>query len=315
MPAVAAPACGTCGTAYYAPAPDLPELWLQFVRLNACGSGSCGCSTCGSRSCGYAPACSSRRMCKRDLRQHCTDWCTSLSTRGDDRTGSDGMRRRRAWLRLPWRRSHRRPIWLLRWPRIRRRFRRRLPLVQWPRQPQQSRHSAGPDLFAGAVDRDVLDAGDAGAGRELSARSTDDPTARHADSGAAVERNQSGGRCTVDAGPAPSTPHSAATNPPTAQPPATPQATQPNGTKTFESPSPSTQPPSAQPPIPDNRGPGLRRSPLVHRGNPNSRTAYTMPSRRPAATHFATPWPIAKTTAVMPVVPNVDDADGWQSVR
>jgi hypothetical protein len=113
---------------------------------------------------------------------------------------------------------------------------------------------------------------------------------------------------------------------PTPQPPASsnqmppdfasPQGRQSETLKTFGEPTVPTPVPSK--PIPDNRNPTPPGTSGSHPPiDPNSRTASSMPMLRPGSHSTAplsTPWPIAKTTAVlMPVAP--DDADGWHAVR
>ncbi len=93
--------------------------------------------------------------------------------------------------------------------------------------------------------------------------------------------------------------------------------TQPSGQKTFDTPTTPAAP--AQKPIPDTQAPTAPKSSNLQRPiDPNSRTAYTMPMMHPGA-RLSTPWPIAKTTAaLMPVespMPATADADGWHEVR
>ena len=297
-----APACATCGTAYYAPAPACGSCGCASCGCASCGCATGGCSTCGSggcATCGFAPpACPT-----------CGGGCASgacgaamAPAAGPVYSSAPSAAPTLSYMTpsssYPVAAAYAAPV-------------QGAPLAQNYGAPAYAAPTYAVPTYASpsyVVPSPSLPGGSFSptyAMPPLPGNST--PTLA-----------PTPGPTPADVVPSISGPTPGATSTLKQISPAQPGSASPNtpaGTpKTFEQPDSPIPPPAK--PIPDNRN----SSPPSANGShgpidPNSRTASSMPMLRPG-TRLSTPWPIAKTTAaLMPVVPDNADADGWHAAR
>jgi hypothetical protein len=327
MPVVAQPACTSCATAYYAPAPA-----CSSCGCGSCGGGTCGCSSCasgacgggscGCASCGYAPACSS---CGCAGGAGGTAALIGAPAYPAAATSPPALTYAAPGIAAPITSTPYLPPETAAYPQA---ISSPVVVNSW------APSAVAPNPAYSAAPMIQSSIGSPGAPSTTYSMPISPPAVNYPLGAVSVQQqgtptvappNTNGETSPADVqpsmpGPAGPTSNSAPSSAPTSAPP-TPQSpppasppagpsTQP-GSKTFDS------TPNNQPPIPDNRSPSSQKSTGTS-PDPNGRTAYTMPMMRPGATHYQSPWPIAKTTAaLMPVepAPSVDDADGWRPVR